>query len=261
MEKLCKYIVYILIGFVVLFLSVPLILLVIKGIGTIGVSLKNKETLFAIKLSFITATVSTVISLIFALPISYYLARDKSVMSKIISLVIHIPMCLPHIISGIALLLFLGHNGIGSYLKKIGIDFVFTKKGIVVAQIFVNLPFMIKILKDSLENSSEKMEFIGRTLGCNRLEAVRYITFPMIKRDILSSTIITWSRSLGEFGAVVMLAGVTSMKTEVLSTSIFLNISTGDLDIALGIATILIGLSLLSTGIFEYLNRLELEKD
>lgn len=260
-NKIYKIITYILIVSVVLFLSIPLLMLVLKGMGTIGVSLNNKETLFAIKLSFYTATISTIICLIFSIPISYYLARTKTKLSKIIALIIYIPMSLPHIISGIALLLFLGHNGIGKYLKQIGLDFVFTKKGIVVAQVFVNMPYMIKILKDSLEKSSEKMEFIGRTLGCSRFQAIKLITIPMIRKDILSSTIITWSRSLGEFGAVVMLAGATSMKTEVLSTSIFLNISTGDLDIALGISTILIGISLLATGIFEYLNKLELEKD
>ena len=212
-------------------------------------------------MSFLTSTISTFLALVLAIPISYYLARSRSKLSKLIGLVIYIPMSLPHIISGIALLLFLGYRGIGGYLARLGLDFVFTRKGIVVAQLFVNLPFMIKLLKDSLEASSEKMEFLARTLGCSRLQAIRYISLPMIKKNILSSMIITWSRALGEFGAVVMLAGVTSMKTEVLSTSIFLNISTGDMDIALGISTILVGISLLANLVFEYLNRLELEKD
>jgi len=117
------------------------------------------------------------------------------------------------------------------------------------------MPFMIKILKTAVEDSGSKMEFISRTLGCSRFQSFIYVVIPQIKSSILSSAVIVWSRALGEFGAVIMLAGTTRMKTEVLPTAIFLNMSTGDLDIAIGTATILISISLLSMLLFEIIER------
>lgn len=236
---------------VLIFTFTPLALLVGRGVSNIGRCIQSKEILFSIKLSLITSIISTFICLVFSLPAAYALARTKLKFKKLVSILIFLPMSLPHIISGVALLLFLGNLGIGGILSKFGIDFVFTQKGIVAAQVFVNFPFMVNILKTAIEESGYKMEFIARTLGCNRWQTFIYITIPLIKNSLLSSLIITWSRALGEFGAVIMLAGATRMKTEVISTAIFMNMSTGDLDIAIGTATILIFISIISMIIVE----------
>lgn len=260
-NKLFQYYLRISLTIVVVFTFVPLALLIGRGTPNVVTSIRSEEIIFAIKLSFITSSISTLICLFFALPTAYLLARFKTKVSEIISILIFLPMSLPHIISGIALLLFLGNLGIGKYLARIGIDFVFTKKGIIAAQVFINIPFMIKMIKTSIEESSSKMEFIARTLGCTKWQSLRYITIPLIRNGLISSIIITWSRALGEFGAVAMLAGATRMKTEVLSTSIFLNMSTGDLDIAIGTSTILIIISLVSIFLLELLNKIGLERE
>jgi molybdate transport system permease protein len=236
---------------VLIFTFTPLALLVGRGVSNIGRCIQSKEILFSIKLSLITSIISTFICLVFSLPAAYALARTKLKFKKFVSILIFLPMSLPHIISGVALLLFLGNLGIGGILSKFRIDFVFTQKGIVAAQVFVNFPFMVNILKTAIEESGYKMEFIARTLGCNRWQTFIYITIPLIKNSLLSSLIITWSRALGEFGAVIMLAGATRMKTEVIPTAIFMNMSTGDLDIAIGTATILIFISIISMIIVE----------
>lgn len=162
-------------------------------------------------------------------------------------------MSLPHLVSGIALLLLFGRMGIGDSIYKIfKLDFIFTKQGIVLAQVFVNLPLTIKILHTSLNESNEKMIFVARTLGCNSWEAFRFIILPNLKTGIISATVMTWSRALGEFGAVAMIAGSTRMKTEIIPTSIYLNMSTGDIDIAIGIAVILIFISLTCLMLLRY---------
>ncbi len=162
-------------------------------------------------------------------------------------------MSLPHLVSGIALLLLFGRMGIGDSIYKIlKLDFVFTKQGIILAQVFVNLPLTIKILHTSLNESNEKMIFVARTLGCNSWEAFRFIILPNLKTGIISATVMTWSRALGEFGAVAMIAGSTRMKTEIIPTSIYLNMSTGDIDIAIGIAVILIFISLTCLMLLRY---------
>lgn len=242
---------------VLIFTFTPLALLVGRGVSNIGRCIQSKEILFSIKLSLITSIISTFICLVFSLPAAYALARTKLKFKKLVSILIFLPMSLPHIISGVALLLFLGNLGIGGILSKFGIDFVFTQKGIVAAQVFVNFPFMVNILKTAIEESGYKMEFIARTLGCNRWQTFIYITIPLIKNSLLSSLIITWSRALGEFGAVIMLAGATRMKTEVIPTAIFMNMSTGDLDIAIGTATILIFISIISMIIVEITQKIK----
>lgn len=247
-------------GFILLIVLIltltPLALLVKRGFPQIKRCLESKDILYSIKLSIFTATISTIICLILALPTAYALIRTNMRFKKIISIIIFLPMSLPHMISGVALLLFLGNMGIGGSLSKLGIDFVFTKKGIIAAQVFVNLPFMVHMIKMAIEELGYRMEFIARTLGCNKFQTFIYITVPLIKNSLLSSLIAIWSRALGEFGAVMMLAGSTSMNTEVMPTAIFMNMATGDLDLAIGVATILIIISILSILLVEVIKKL-----
>ncbi|MDQ0149747.1 ABC transporter permease [Eubacterium multiforme] len=227
--------------------------LVIRGVFTIKECLLSEEIQFALLLSFKTSIISTLICLIISLPVSFTLSRLDFKFKKIISTILYIPMSLPHLILGIALLLVCGNSFIGRFLQSIGLDFVFTVKGIVLAQVFVNISFSIKMLKTAIDGSNSKMEFVARTLGCSRFKCFYKVTLPLIKKDIISTLIITFSRALGEFGAVMLLVGTTRMRTEILPTSIYLNVSTGDMDIAIGVATILIIISMLTILPFEIL--------
>lgn len=227
-------------------------MLIIKGISYVPICLKSVEVQYAITLSIKTSLISTIVCLLLAIPVAYFLHITKLPFKKLIIQIINLPMSLPHLVSGIALLLLFGRMGIGDSIYKIfKLDFIFTKQGIVLAQIFVNLPLTIKILHTSLNESNEKMIFVARTLGCNSWEAFRFIILPNLKTGIISATVMTWSRALGEFGAVAMIAGSTRMKTEIIPTSIYLNMSTGDIDIAIGIAVILIFISLTCLMLFE----------
>lgn len=171
---------------------------------------------------------------------------------KLIVQIINLPMSLPHLVSGIALLLLFGKMGIGNEIYKLlKLDFVFTKQGIILAQVFVNLPLTVNILNTVLSESNDKMVFVARTLGCDSWQAFKYIILPNLRMGVISATVMTWSRALGEFGAVAMLAGSTRMKTEIIPTSIYLNMSTGDVDLAVGIAVILIIISLTCMTVFE----------
>lgn len=239
---------------VAVFLIAPLLILVLKGMNYIIPSLKSEEVLFALKLSFKTSLISTLISVIISIFTGYALFKYPVKQRYIIENLLYTPMSLPHLVSGIALLYLFGRNGIGNILYNLfGIDFVFTSAGIILAQVFVNLPFSIKIILTSLEEINTRMIFTSRTLGCNEVQSFMYITLPSLKRGILSNTIMTWSRALGEFGAVMMVAGTTRMKTEVLPTAIYLNMATGDLDLAIGISSILIIISIICMITFNFL--------
>lgn len=254
-DKVCSSIFVIFFIIVFTIILSPLILLMIRGFPTILQCLSSEEVIFSIKMSIKTSIISTFICLIMALPTAYFLSSKDFRGKNIVSLLIYMPMCLPHLVSGIALLLLCSNTLLFNWLSVNGIDFVFTKKGIVLAQVYVNLPFMIKILQEAFDERNNKMELVARTLGCSKIKSFFYVTLPLIKGGLVASIIITWCRALGEFGAVMMVAGTTRMKTEIMPTAIFLNVSTGDLDLALGIATILIIISVISTLIFNMLNR------
>ncbi|MEW8956350.1 MAG: ABC transporter permease [Clostridium sp.] len=243
--------------FIIVFIIIlsPLILLMIRGFPTILQCLASEEVIFSIKMSLNTSLISTLICLFMAMPTAYFLSSREFRGKRFVSLLIYMPMSLPHLVSGIALLILCSNTLIFNWLSIKGIDFVFTKYGIVLAQVYVNLPFMIKILQEAFDERNNKMELVARTLGCSKVKTFFYITLPLIKGGLVASIIMTWCKALGEFGAVMMLAGTTRMKTEIMPTAIFLNVSTGDLDLALGIATILIIISVASTLIFNMINR------
>ena len=237
-----------------LFLIVPLVMLIKEGVGYIAPSLSSEEVIFSILLSLKTTVIATLICILFAIPTSYRLYVGGGAFQRIMTNILYLPMSLPHLVSGMALLMLYGRRGIGDFLyNTFHIDFIFTQSGIVLALVFVNLPFAINMVLTTLEESNRKMVFVARTLGCNEVQAFFRITLPTISRTLISTTVMTWSRALGEFGAVIMVAGTTRLKTEVLPTAIYLNMATGDLDLASGISVILIIISLSCLLLFEVL--------
>ncbi|MDD2587018.1 MAG: ABC transporter permease [Syntrophomonadaceae bacterium] len=229
-------------------------LVIIRGIPALGSSLLSREIQFAVKLSMSTSIISTLLCMIFAVPAAYGLARLAFPAKKLINAVLNIPIALPPLVSGVALLLLFGTTAFGRELAARGIEFVFTPLGIVIAQFFVNVPYMVTVLRSTIHDIDPRMEFVARTLGCNRLQSFLRVTLPLARNGLIAGMVITWARALGEFGAVLMLCGATRLKTEILPISLFLNMSTGDLDLALAAASILIIISLVSLFLFELLS-------
>ncbi len=254
-DILFKIIIYIFIIVLTSFIVLTISVVLLKGFPNLKESLLNKEIQFAIKLSFFTATISTIMCVIFSIPISYGLARYNFLGKKFISSIIQIPISLPPIASGIALLLLFSTNPIESVVNKLGINPIFSVRGVILAHFFVNAPYMIRILKVTFEDINPRLEFVGRTLGCSSFKCFFKVTFPLAKNGLISGIIITWASALGEFGTALMLAGAIRMKTETLPVALFLNVSGGDIDKALAAATILIIMSIVCLFIFELLEK------
>ncbi len=237
----------------VILITASISLVIIRGVPDFKTSLQSAEIIFAIKLSIYTSIISTFLCILMAIPIGYYLARVNSRFSFLINTVLDIPLALPPIVSGVALLLLFGTTQFGHNLARMGLEFVFTVKGIILAQFFVNVPYMIKVVYTAFSSVSTRMEFVARSLGYNQLETFVKITLPLAKNGIMAAIIITWAKALGEFGSALMLAGATRLKTETLPLSLFLNMSTGELSLAMAAATILIVISVVSLLVFEAL--------
>jgi len=240
------------------FLSISAILLglvLYSPLPALVASFASPEIRFAILLSLVTSVASTAICIAIAIPVAYALARYHFFGKRIATLALTLPLTLPPLVAGIALLLFFGTTPWGKALEQAGFAVIFTPLGIIVAEVFVNIPYMIRILRSAFCTINPRYEYVAKTLGCTDTGAFFHVTLPMARSGLLAGTVITWSKSMGEFGAVLMVAGATTMRTETLPIALYLNISTGDLNLAVAAATILIVISLVTLCAVEYFDR------
>ncbi|MBC7346512.1 MAG: ABC transporter permease subunit [Clostridia bacterium] len=225
----------------------------VRGLPDLPATFKAPPTLFAARLSLVTSLASTALCLVVAAPVAYALARYRLPGKGLLASALRIPLTLPPIVSGVCLLLLFGTTGFGEALTRLGLRFVFSVPGIIIAQFFVNVPSLLTVLKAAIEAVDVRLEYVARTLGCSPAKAFTGVTLPLVKNGLVAGIILTWSKAMGEFGAVLMLAGATRFKTETLPISLYLNMSTGDLEAVMAVATLLILLSLTSLTIFERL--------
>lgn len=230
-------------------------LILYSPLPVLAACLESPEIRFAILLSLVTSCASTAICVLLAVPVAYALARYDFFGKRAASLTLTLPLTLPPLVAGIALLLFFGTTPWGHALDAAGFSVIFTPLGIIVAEVFVNIPYMIRIAQSSFLAVNPRYENVARTLGCTETGAFFRVSLPMARSGLLAGTVITWSKAMGEFGAVLMVAGATTMRTETLPIALYLNISTGDLDMAVAAATILIVISLLTLCAVEYFDR------
>ncbi|ADD09211.1 ABC transporter permease [Candidatus Aciduliprofundum boonei] len=170
-------------------------------------SIYDKSLINAITVSFVAATSSTVIGLIFALPIGYVLARRNFIGKSIVESIIDLPIVVPHTVAGIILLLVFGTSGIwGAPLEEIGIRFYYAMPGIIVAMLFVSAPFLINQVREGIKKIDERYEYTAMSLGAGRFRTFMEIILPQIKGNILTGSVNSWARAISEFGAVMMIA-------------------------------------------------------
>jgi len=214
-------------------------------------SLLSGEIQFAIRLSLITSVISTIFCIVVSVPAAYALARYNFPGKNILNTILDVPLALPPLVAGVALLILFGTTSFGKGLAEAGIKFVFTPLGIILAQFFVNMPFMFRVLRSTFQGINPRYEYVAQTLGSTEAGAFWRVTLPMARNGLMAGSIITWCRGIGEFGAALMVAGSTRMQTETLPISLYLNMSCGELPLAIASATILIVISLISLFIFE----------
>ena len=234
------------------FIIVLLTLIVTKPTpGGLIASITSSEIHFAIGLSLLTSLVSTVLCILIGVPSAYALARYKFKGKNLVNALLDMPLALPPLVAGLGLLLFFGTTSIGRGLAEIGLAFVFTPLGIIAAQFFVNIPYLLRIMRSTFESINPRYEYVAMTLGCSDAQALWRVTLPMSATGFFAGSVITWAKGIGEFGAALMLAGAIKWKTESLPIALFLNMSCGNLNMAISAAAILIIISVTALYIFE----------
>jgi molybdate/tungstate transport system permease protein len=192
----------------VVFIGITIGSLFVKvGFAGLGEALQDNNALTAILLSMGAAFYATVLSIIFGVPLAYFLARNKFFGKRFVESIIDLPIVVPHIVAGIALLTVFGANGfIGAPLDSIGIHIADSMGGIVLAMMFVSAPFIINSAKSGFEAVDPRLENVAMGLGASRLRAVLTVTVPLSSRSLFNGAVMTWARAISEFGAVVIIA-------------------------------------------------------
>ena len=252
MNRMFRFLLYTIVGIVAIFVTMPFFAVVKKGIGFAFTFPYPEEIQFALKLSLWTSFLSSSLCTLLTIGTVYGKEQLPKTLSKSLDYLFTLPMATPHIVSGIGLLIIFGQKGIGAFLlEHFGIDFVYTVHGIWLAMLFVNLPYSIRTLDNSYSLVNKKLLFTARTLGLTEKDVFFHVLIPLLKRPIVGTWMMNWARSIGEFGAIMILVGVTRLKTETLATSIFLHMSTGEFEVAAGVSSILLLLSMGTMFIFE----------
>lgn len=214
---------FILAGTFFLYLFVPLAALLFHAPPSeIWNQIQQPDVLAALKLSFVTTTISTSLGVIFGLPVAIVLARTSFPGHRLLETLAAIPTVLPPTVAGLALLLTYGRMGlIGQYLNIFGIRIAFTTMAVVMAQIFVAAPFFVNTARSGLEQLNSRYETAAYTLRASPLQAFRHVVLPLVSPALLTAVGLSWARALGEFGASITFAGNFPDVTQTLPIAVY----------------------------------------
>jgi molybdate transport system permease protein len=234
----------ILAGAFFLFLGVPLASLLFRESPTlIWAEMQQPDIFQALQLSFITTSISTLVAVVFGLPVAYVLARRDFPGRKLLETLVTMPTVLPPVVAGVALLLTFGRMGLlGHYLGLLGITIPFTTVAVVMAQTFIAAPFFVNSAKAGFEQLDRRYELAAYTLRASPFYTFRRVVVPLIRPALLSGIGLAWARALGEFGATITFAGNFPGITQTMPIAVY-TASEVDLDKAIAIAVVLLAVS------------------
>ena len=225
-------------------LVVPLAALLIRAPWTrLGELLSSEPARDALLLSLGTCVVTTLIVVILGVPMALVLARSRGRWVTFARTLVTVPMVLPPVVAGLALLTTLGRRGlIGAPLAVAGIEIGFTTAAVVVAQTFVALPFLVVSLEGALRSAGTDYERAAARLGARPTTVFRRVTVPLAAPAIVSGTALAFARALGEFGATLTFAGSLQGVTRTLPLEIYL-LREADTELSLALAVVLLGVA------------------
>jgi molybdate transport system permease protein len=230
-------------GLFALFLGLPVLALVVRAVldGSLREALTTQVVLDALVLSLVTTSISLAITLALGLPLAFVLARRTFRGKSILEAVVDLPIVLPPSVAGLALLLVFGRRGLLSApFELLGISVPFTTIAVILAMTFVSAPFFIRSARNGIAGVDGDLEDAARVDGASEKQLFRSITIPLARAALAAGLVMTWARSLGEFGATIMFAGNIQGRTQTLPLVVYSEFQGGDLDASIAAAAILV---------------------
>jgi molybdate transport system permease protein len=230
-------------GIFALFLALPIVTLIARSIldGSLVATAGAAAVLSALVLSLATTAVSLVLTVAFGLPLALVLARKTFRGKWLLEAIVDLPIVLPPSVAGLALLLVLGRRGLlAGPLQLAGVDIAFTTIAVVLAQTFVSAPFFIRAARAGIAGVDRDLEDAARVDGASERQLFRHVTVPLAAAALAAGLVMSWARSLGEFGATIMFAGNVQGRTQTLPLLVYSEFQGGQLDASVAAAAILV---------------------
>lgn len=199
-------------------------------------ALADRKIQYSIWLSMVSCTLSAVLSVFVAVPLGYLLARHRFFGQRLLDAILDIPIVLPPLVVGLSLLILFQFAPFHWFAR----DIVYQVPAVVLAQFSVACAFAVRTMRATFDHIDVRCEQVALSLGCTRLQAFGSVVLPEANRGMMTALTLAWARSLGEFGPLLIFAGATRMKTEVLSTSVFLEMNVGDLEAGVAVSLIMV---------------------
>jgi molybdate transport system permease protein len=212
--------------------------------STLPRRLTEPGILAALRLSLLTATSATAVCLVLGVPLAWLLARIEFPGRRLVRALVTVPLVLPPVVGGVALLLVFGRRGlVGEWLDSaFGITLPFTTAGVVLAEAFVAMPFLVISVEGALRGADSRYEEAAATLGATRWTAFRRVTLPLIAPGVAAGAVLCWARALGEFGATITFAGNFPGRTQTMPLAVYLALEQ-DVDAAIVLSLVLLVVS------------------
>ena len=241
----------------VAFICLPILALLVKVLQQDNAlaSLVDDQVIMALRLSLFTSAVSMVVVVMVGTPFALHLARSESMVMRVVDQIVELPIILPPVVAGVAMLLAFGRQGIlGPPLSQLGISLPFTTTAVIFAQIFVAAPFFVRSAKLGFMAVPREYEAISQTLGLSPWRTFLKLTLPLAAPSLLTGVALAWARALSEFGATIMFAGNLTGKTQTMPLAIMTAMETS-LESAIALSVILLALALLALGALGLIGR------
>ncbi|MEA4906796.1 MAG: ABC transporter permease [Anaerolineaceae bacterium] len=231
----------------ILFIALPILALIASATQLdLFANLDERQVIQAVSLSLVTTLCTTLVTLVFGTPVAYLLSRRQFRYSHVIDTLIDLPTVLPPSVAGIALLMAFGRRGLlGAWIAAAGIQIPFTMLAVIMAQTFIAAPFYVKAAAIGFGGIDPELKHAAALDGAGRWQILRYIVLPLSWTALLSGSVMTWARALGEFGATIIFAGNFPGRTQTMPLAIYIGFEI-DLNVALTLAIILIFFSFLT---------------
>lgn len=201
-------------------------------------ALRSREIRYAIRLSLISCSLTTLLSLWVAVPIGYLLSRTQFRGKALLDALLDIPIVLPPLVVGLSLLI-LFQTLPGRAFERL-VPVTYAIPSVILAQFTVACAFAVRTMRTTFDEINPRAEQVALTLGCRRSEAFWLVVLPAARRGVLTAATLAWARSLGEFGPVLVFSGATRMKTEVMPTTVFLELSVGNVEAAVAVSLLMV---------------------
>lgn len=202
---------------------------------------RSREFLSAMRLSAVTSVITLCLVMLFAVPVGYSLSRYRFPGHTFADTVVDLPIVLPPVVIGISLLVFFATRP-GRWIEQFGFD-PHSTIAIVLCQFFVSASYAIRAGKAAFDSVDPRFENLALTLGCTRWRAFRTVALPMARNGLLAGAIMAWARAVGVFGPLMVFVGSVRMKTEVMPTTIYLELTIGRIEVALAVTIVMLAIA------------------